>query len=269
MKNRKLRLVANVSGFDTLIAEVKIENFASEVDVKAWTDLVCPTCDTHPNWTGGYECPNDHQKFNHWSQLKRVIKGTAKALSIPRLLQEKEEAVGKLSYLPAEEFAKQYVDATRLDNGEKGVILTDDNSAKNLFKMLVAVEQLKYVIVAKWKDTNEEIVGLLTVSQSGRIIIREIIPSNLVKVKPTLFIDRTAITKEEIEEAKAFVSHFIPKATPETFKVADYRAQWREGTATEAAAAPEPQKVADIKEIMKQVHEQALTVPAKTKKKAK
>jgi hypothetical protein len=261
LKNRKLRLVANVSGFDTLIAEVKIQNFADEIDVKEWTDLVCPSCGTKPFWKGGYVCPNDSQAFNHWSKLKRVIKGTATALSIPRLLKEKEEAVAKLSYLTTDEFSHNYVDATRKDEGEKGIILTDSASARNLFKLLVAVEQLKYVIIAKWNDTTEEVVGLLTVSASGRILIREIIPSNLVQVRETLFIDRKSITKQEVEEAKAFVEHFIPKATDETFAVADYRAQWKEGHVTEGAA-PEPQKVADIKEIMKQL----VQVPAPKKK---
>lgn len=263
MKNRKLRLVANVSGFDTLIAEVKLQNFADEVDVKQWTDLVCPACGEKPEYHGGYVCPKDNQSFPHWSRLKRVIRGTTKALGIPRLLKEKEEAVAKLSYLTTEEFAQKYTDATRADNGEKGVVLTDSASAKNLFKLLVAVEQLKYVIIAKWNDTTEEIVGLLTVSASGRILIREIIPSNLVQVRETLFIDRKSITKKEVEEAKLFVEHFIPKATDETFAVADYRALWKEGIATEA---PEPQKVADIKEIMSKL-EIEVPIPRKKPKK--
>lgn len=265
MKNRKLKLVANVAGFDTLIAEVKIQNFADEIDVKEWTELVCPKCGGQTAWHGGYRCPSDEITFGHWSQLKRVLKGTKEALSIPRLLKEKEEAVAKLSYLPSDEFSTKYVDATRQDHGEKGVVLTDDASAKNLFKLLVAVEQLHYVIIAKWNDTNEEVVGLLTVSQSGRILIREIIPSNLVQVRETLFIDRKSITKAEIDEAKGFVEHFIPKATDETFAVQDYRAKWKEGLPTEAQAPEEQkQKVADIKAIM-----QAIQVPTSKPKKVK
>ena len=272
MKNRKLKLVANVAGFDTLIAEVKIQNYANEVDVKEWTELVCPECGEKPHWKGGYVCEgnesldikHDSRTFGHWSQLRRVLRGTKDALSIPRLLKEKEEAVAKLSYLPSDEFARKYVDATRKDEGEKGVVLTDSASAKNLFKLLVAVEQLRYVIIAKWNDTNEEVVGLLTVSQSGRILIREIIPSNLVQVRETLFIDRKAITKAEVEEAKMFVEHFIPKATDETFAVADYRARWKEGLPTQAEAPEEAkQKVADIKAIMAQV---AIEVQAPKKK---
>jgi len=225
-------------------------------------DCICPNCGEKPRWQGGYVCPKDNHTFGHWSQLKRVIRGTAQALSIPRLLKEKEEAVAKLSYLTTEQFAKKYVDATRKDEGEKGVVLTDSASAKNLFKLLVAVEELRYVIIAKWKDTYEEVVGLLTVSQSGRILIREIIPSNLVQVRETLFIDRTAITKDEVEEAKGFVEHFIPKATDETFAVTDYRAKWKEGVPTEAKAPEQAQKVQDIKEILAKV----ATIEVKTPK---
>jgi hypothetical protein len=42
MKPRKLKLVAMVSGFATNIAEVHIQNFASEPELKDWTELVCP-----------------------------------------------------------------------------------------------------------------------------------------------------------------------------------------------------------------------------------
>lgn len=262
MKNRKLRLVATVAGFDTLIAEVKIQNFADEIDVKEWTELVCPVCGEKPEWHGGYVCQKDNAQYNHWSKLSRVIKGTKTLLSTPRLLKDKEEAVAKLFYLSETDFAKKYVDSTRADNGEKGVILTDSASAKNLFKLLVAVEKLRYVIVAKWNDTTEEVVGLLTTSQSGRILIREIIPSNLVKVKDTLFIDRKAITKADVEEAKGFVQHFIPQATDETFAVKDYRAKWKEGIATTEETVPIA-KVADIKAIMAQI---PIEVPISRKK---
>lgn len=265
MKNRKLKLVADVAGFETLIAEVKIQNYASEVDVKEWTELVCPICGEKPKWDGGYVCEKDNATFGHWSHLKRVTRGTNQELTIPRLLKEKEQAVAKLSYLTTAEFADKYVDATRKDEGEKGVVLTDTASAKNLFKLLVAVERLGYVIIAKWSDTYEEVVGLLTVSASGRILIREIIPSNLVQVRETLFIDRKSITEAEIEEAKGFVEHFIPKATDETFAVTDYRAQWKEGVPTEAEAPEQAQKVADIKAIMAQVVE--VKTPRKRKQK--
>lgn len=267
MKNRKLRLVANISGFETVIAEVAIKNFASEIDVKDWTDLVCPQCGTKPKWTGGYICPNDQTTFNHWSKLKRVIKGTLTALTTPRLIAEGEVAVAKLSWLTQEEFAHDYTDATRKEDGEKGVVLTEDKYASLLFKLLVAVEELGYVIITKWNDTNEEVIGLLTTSASGRILIREIIPSNLIKVKQTLFIDRKAITPEEVAEAKAFVQHFIPKATPETFQVKDYRAKWKQGQVAVAEPEEQTQKVLDIHEILKQ-HKIEVQVPP-AKKKAK
>lgn len=283
MKNRKLRLVANVAGFDTLIAEVKIQNFADEVDVKDWTDLVCPICGERPEWHGGYVCAKDNATYNHWSKLMRVIRGTKNVLKIPRLLEEKEEAVAKLFYLPVEEFAKLYVDATRKDEGEKGLIIAEKKPEKaremaiNLFKCIVAVEKTGKVIIAKWNDTNEEVIAMLERSKSGRILFREIIPSNLVSVRETLFVDEKAITAEDVKVAADFITHFVPKATPETFQVNDYRAAWKDGNVPEAPAEPAGTKVADIKAIMAMVYpdngvpfKTVIEVPAaKPKKKAK
>lgn len=275
MKNRKLKLMANVAGFDTVIAEVKIQNFADEVDVKEWTELVCPICGEPTQWHGGYVCQKDNATYNHWSKLMRVIRGTKTALKIPRLLDEKEEAVAHLFYLPVDEFAKGYVDATRQENGEKGLVIAEKKEDKaramaiNLFKCIVAVEKDGKVIIAKWNDTNEEVIALLERSRSGRIVFREIIPSNLVSVRETLFLDENAITPADVKEAGDFIKHFIPKATPETFEVKDYRAQWKEGRAAEAPAEPVGEKVADIKAIMAAM-KQVVEVPAsKPKKKAK
>lgn len=255
MKNRKLKLVARVNGFETVIAEVKIQNFADEVDVKEWTELVCPICGEKPQYHGGYVCEKDNASFNHWSKLKRVIKGTAQALNIPRLLEEKEIATAYLYWLTIDEFAKNYVDATRKEDGEKGIVIAEKKPDKaramaiNVFKCVVAVEEMKYVIIAKWKDTNEEVVALLQPSASGRILMREIIPSNLVTVKETLFVDRNAITQDEVAEAGLFIKTFIPKATAETFQVTDYRAQWKEGKIA-VPAEPQGGNVADIRAIM-------------------
>lgn len=250
MRNRKIKLVATISGFDTEIATIKIQNYAQEKAVSDWTELVCPICGEKTQYMGGYHCQKDNVDFNHWSKLKRVIKGTTQPLETPRLIAEKEIPKAQLTYLTKAEFAQQYTDATRKDEGEKGILLVDntDDKVKLLFKLLVAVEELNYVVVAKWNDTTEQIVGILTMSASGRILIREIIPSNLLIQKETLTLDRTKITQQEVEEAKAFVKAFIPKASAETFTVNDYRVGI-EGIAQEPQT---PQKALDIKEILAQ-----------------
>ena len=43
MKPRKLKLVADVMGMQTPIAEVHIRNFADEQQLNEWTELVCPS----------------------------------------------------------------------------------------------------------------------------------------------------------------------------------------------------------------------------------
>jgi hypothetical protein len=77
MKPRKLRLVADVSGFQTVIAQVHVRNFASEPELKDWTELACPSCLTQTKYHGAtYECESCGQSYSWWGKLLRVIKGT-------------------------------------------------------------------------------------------------------------------------------------------------------------------------------------------------
>jgi len=248
MKPRKLKLIAEVSGFPTAIAEVHIQNFASEAELKDWTDLVCPTCLERPEHHGAsYECKKCGQTFSWWGKLLRVIKGTKTKLEMPRLLAEKEIAVGKLYKMSREDFAK-YCDATK---AERGVTVSDAGSAHNLFKLLVATEKLDCVIITVYNDTTEQVRALLKISASGRILLQEIIPANLVHMEETLMLNRNEITEKDVTEAKAFVAQFIPEASEETLQVSDYRTMFLD----EHVAQPEKEtaKVVQIKEIMAKV----------------
>lgn len=223
MKPRKLRLVATVAGFQTAIAEVHIQNFASEPELKDWTELVCPTCMTPTKYHGAvYECETCHSSYSWWGKLLRVIKGTKQKVEMPRLLKEKEEAVGKLYKMKREDFAK-YIDATK---SEKGVSQVDAGSSHNLFKLLVASERAGYVIIVRYNDTTEEIVALLKVSVSGRVILQEIVPVNLVQLKQTLMLNTGEISETDVTEAQAFVEQFLPTASEDNLKVNDYRTAW-------------------------------------------
>ena len=137
---------------------------------------------------------------------------------MPRLLESGEKAVAKLYKMDIATFSK-YVDATKT---EKGVTVEDEPSATNLFKLIVATERLGAVLIIRYNDTTEEVVALLTQSVSGRIILKEIVPLNLLQLKETLKLDMARITEKDIEEAKGFL-HIIPEATEETLKVTDYR----------------------------------------------
>jgi hypothetical protein len=248
MKPRKLKLIAEVSGFPTAIAEVHIQNFASEAELKDWTDLVCPTCLEPTEYKGGgYECKKCNGSYSWWGKLLRVVKGTKTKVEMPRLLKEGEITVGKLYKMGREDFAK-YCDATK---AERGVIVSDQGSAHNLFKLLVATEKLDCVIITVYNDTTEQVVALLKVSASGRILLQEIIPANLVHMKDTLMLNRNEITEKDVTEAKAFVAQFIPEASEETLRVSDYRTAFLD----EHVEQPEKEtaKVVQIKEIMAKV----------------
>ncbi len=244
VKPRRLKLVAKVSGFATPIAEVSIQNFASEAELKDWTELVCPECLKPTKYQGGGSACKAHGSFSWWGKLARVVKGTTTKVAMPKLVKEGEITQGTLFKMKREDFAK-YVDATK---SEKGVIVTDSGSAHNLFKLLVATESLGYVIIAVYNDTTEQVIALLKVSASGRIILQEIIPLNLVKVKETLMLDRSEISEQDIEEAKGFLQAFIPDAKEQNLKVSDYRTMWLEQHLE--TPEQETEKVVSLKAIM-------------------
>jgi len=218
MKQRTLKVVADVMGMQTSIAVLKIQAFATEPDLKEWTDLVCPKCGKVPKYSGAnYNC-GCGESYSWWGKLKRVIKGTVTEVLMPRLLGSGEEAVAKLYKMDIATFSK-YVDATK---EERGVTVKDEASARNLFKLIVATEKLGNVLIVRYNDTTEEVVALLTQSVSRRVILKNIIPINLLELKETLKIDMSGITEKDIEEAKGFL-HIIPEASEETLKINDYR----------------------------------------------
>ena len=219
MAKRKLNLRAKAFGFETVIAKVTIAKLADEIRADyTTTDLVCHKCNQKPVYTAGYEC-SCGQKYGHWKQLKRVLKGTFNAIVKQRLSNEKD-TMADLYKMPLSEFA-EHVDATRAENG---VTVTDEPSARNLYKLLVATKKLSVAIVVFWDDTYEQKIALLTTSVSGRILLREIIPRNLALLRETLRVDESKITEKDVQEAEAFLSQ-IPEATHEMFDIADYRTQ--------------------------------------------
>lgn len=220
MKPRTLKIVANVMGMETAIAVVKIQAFATEPELKDWTELVCPECKKKTKYSGArYECECG-ETYSWWGKLLRVVKGTVKEVLMPRLLKKDEKAVAQLFKMDIVVFSK-YVDATR---AERGLVVKDTGSATNLFKLIVATERLGKVLIVRYNDTKEEVVALLTKSVSNRVILKEIIPINLLQLRETLMMDMSAITDKDVEEAKGFMG-VIPEATEQTLMVNDYRVQ--------------------------------------------
>lgn len=248
MKQRTLEVVANVMGMTTKIAVLKIQSFATEPELKTWTDLVCPSCleekkeAVKPTYQGaGYRCEGCGFTASWWGKLARVLKGTTEKLEMPRLLGKNETSKATLYRMGIVEFSK-YVDATR---SERGITVKDDASARNLFKLIVAVEKLGQVLILRFNDTTEQVITLLTQSVSGRIILKEIIPINLLQLTETLRMDRSAIADKDIEEAKQFMN-MIGEADEKTLKVDDYRAK----QTTEQVTPVTEEKVTELKAII-------------------
>jgi len=221
---KRLVLRAELMGFGADIATINIGSYASELDLmRNATDLVCPKCkgkaEYHPSH---YECCG--VKITSWQSLLRVKKGTKEPIEMPKLTKGSGEIErAKLSIMPFDEF-KKYVDTTDPREPERFVTATDETSAKNLFKLLVAQEMDKTAILLTFNDTTEQKIALLTTTISGRIIVRFIVPKNLLKTpKESTILDRKALTQKDVEEARLFLKQ-IPKATEETLTVTDFRA---------------------------------------------
>lgn len=232
---KKLKLYVTLNGFNTLIGEVKISKFAKER--KPAFERTCPACSKAPKWTSGYTCECG-ATYNHWNKLNMVSGG--KAVTKPRLPD-----AGDVTIYIVDENDFNAIDATA---NEYGLAVTDSNTAKNLKKLLTASRLLGKVLVLKWNDTFDQRVGILTTTSSLRVIIKEIVPLNLLEEKETLKIDFN-IDDKDLQDAEAFVK-MIGKSDEniETIlTVTDYRTT---GFA-EAETAVEPiPKVKSLEELM-------------------
>jgi len=239
MRSRKLKISVKVGGMKLPIATIVIKKFADMLTPQ--TKLVCRECGKEPVYAGGYKCECG-KEYKHWSQLKRVLP-SGKEVVKARLIPEKADLEADAYVMDKEEFAK-YVDATL---AEYGVSVKDQTSADNLKKMVIALTNLNKVIVLKFADTYEERICILTLSASGRIILKEIIPLNLLKLEETLRADLKGLKPEEIAEAEAFIKQLPKVSSEEIFKVNDYRIIGLE----EQAIIPQAVELSAIIERMK------------------
>jgi hypothetical protein len=97
------------------LASVTIQNFTKFLMPE--TELVCPACHSKPEWHGGYKCQCG-KEYNHWSQLKRVVKSTGQEIVKQRFTSDKAPVTAQAYIMTMEEFAK-YVDATYQEYGVK------------------------------------------------------------------------------------------------------------------------------------------------------
>jgi len=246
MRDRKLRITAQFGAMAPMpVGDVKIVKFA---DIRqAETELVCPSCGARPRWAGGYDCECG-QKYPHWSRLKRILKATGQEILKVKFTEEKTVVQALAFVLPRKDFAERYSDATL---EEKGIVAQDASTARNLMNLLIATQLLEKVIVVAYKDTYEERTCLLTLSMSNRVLLKEIIPMNILELEETMRADVSKVSQQELETAKKFVE-MIPPPTEEIFVCHDYRA-----VGVEAAEKPSG-KVVELEAILRQAEQRKL-----------
>lgn len=257
MKGRKLVLQATVMGFSANIATIKVGNPAKERELKEYTDLVCPQDNKKPQYdVAKYHCDCGFSATT-WMALKRVLKGTTTPLEIPTLTKGSSEIeVAKIFTKSVEAFAKE---ALYTRGSERPVTAEDDGSIVNLYKLMVAQAALNRVVIIKYNDTKEQVVAFLTVMENGDIVLREIIPTNLVLVGERLKLDKSKLTEKDIEEAKLFLKQ-IPEASSKDLEVADYRVKQFQ------VHQPEEQQVSAIGAIMEKAKQRKDIIEKTTKR---
>jgi hypothetical protein len=180
--------------------------------------------------------------------LKRVLKATGEEILKVKFTEEKQAIEGQAFILDRKEFAERYSDAIL---EEKGIVAENASTAKNIRNLLIASKMLDKVVVVSFKDTYEERTCLLTLSESNRVLLREIIPQNILELEETMRADISQVTERDIEAAKKFVE-LLPPPTEDIFLCHDYRA-----IGVEAKEKPS-EKVVELEAILKQAEQQRL-----------
>jgi len=239
MRRRTLSLVANLSGFPMSLGTVSIQKYAKVR--KADTILVCPECGEKPTWFGEYRC-NCGKTYGHWSKLKRIVAATRQVVEKEKLTAG-ETVQAEVYVMDAKDYAEKYADATL---EEHGLIAKDEQTTLNVRKLLIAVERLGKVVIIRFNDTYETRICLLSMSMSGRVVLREIIPVNLAEITETLKVEMGDVTEADIVEAQQLVKMLKPP-TEDVFVVSDYR------TIGLSETPPPSPKVQSFKEILAKV----------------
>jgi len=234
LRPRTVKIVVRLSGMEMPIASVKIQKFADVLEAE--TELLCPACKGKPKWNSGYDC-DCGKHYNHWGQLMRVDKA-GEPIVKTKFTEPKQHVVADAYIMDLKDFMS-IADATL---NEYGVVVTEEASARNLRKLLIATERLGKVVFIRYLDTYEERIAILTTSISNRIILKEIIPLNLAEIKETMRVNLSDVREKDITEAEAFV-RMLPTASENLLNVSDYRVKG-------IKAKPETPKVLELEQIL-------------------
>jgi len=178
----------------------------------------CPKCqDQIPKYHQEYTCPQCNTKYSSWAKLIRKTKG-GKVITRKKYTEKDKDVIANVYMMDKVKFSV-FADATVT---EYGVVIKDQVSGSNLKKLLVASKALNKVIIVTYYDVYEKVIAILTTTVTGRIILRQIVPKNLLQEKDTMKFDTEDISKEDIEETKALIK-IIPTAGDEQLTTDDYR----------------------------------------------
>jgi len=239
MKPERIEIVAKAFGFEHSYGVFSILPYADTYRPK--TEWRCPKDNVAPAHTSQlYKCPTCGDTWTNWNAkspsgayMTPYIKETNISYDGPTLepdrpAKDPPPRKAYISTMPRTKFAEQEGDAAY--DRPYGLIPVDNNkvgiseAAKNLMKLVIAVDRLDTVITLNWVEGKVEQKVLLTVSMSNRILLQPVIPSNLLVVKETVMVDTTKINEEDLVQAKAFISA-LPVATEDTFVAHDFRAK--------------------------------------------
>jgi DNA-directed RNA polymerase subunit RPC12/RpoP len=259
MKPRKIEIFAKVGGFEISYGVFRIVPYAKEMEPE--TERRCPKCNIKPAYTQPlYKCSQCGQEWHHWGGLTRYVQGTNVAL-IPKPLEPESDRPRRAVIVKMErtKFAEKEGDAGK---ETYGIMPEDPKAAQNLMNLVVAHDRLDKVIILTWNDTTEEIKALLTLSESNRILVQNIIPANLAEIRETAKVDLTKINENDLAQAKVFINA-IPDATEDTFTAHDYRIEGLEAVARKSENAVALEKI-----LAAQKQAEPIPVPVSKPKKA-
>ncbi|MCJ7631031.1 hypothetical protein MUP77_01325 [Candidatus Bathyarchaeota archaeon] len=161
-------------------------------------------------------------KASWWGSFTRKLRATGQAIVKVRLTGPNDVPDALLYKYPLEKY-RHMISGAAKESPDNAIIPEDETTSRNLAKLIIANEVLGYVIVTKFPDTDVERVCALNLNPDGTVVLKELIPSNLVLFNEEVMkVDKTKFTPAEVEEAKAFLQN-IPEATEDVFAVNDYR----------------------------------------------
>jgi len=177
---------------------------------------VCPKCvvvPEHVKSETAYKCPQCGTGFTSWYQLKRAIKSGETIVPLPDR-QSERTAKASLKLLDLSEVRGLVTRA------EFAVLPAGDQEKANLQKLGNMLRKYNKVALFKlvFRKGAEAHLMYVTVADDGMIMVREIVPLNLVEPLPYGVVFAEAeVDEKEVEE----LMQGMPKATEEDLNIKD------------------------------------------------